>query len=66
MHNFFIYLLLVLSFIIPIGIFVLVVLLFLPRQVAILVIGLTGFTVMVVGPFWAMRLEKRLRDRLGK
>ncbi len=50
-------------FLIPLVLFVAGCLVFLPRRFAIMVIGLAGFTVMVVGPFWAMQLEKTLRDK---
>ena len=65
-ENVFIYGTIIIIFVVSIGLFVLCAALLLPARVASLVVGLAGFTVLVVGPFWAMMLEKRLRDRFEK
>lgn len=49
-----------------VAIFVAMSVLFLPRRIAAMVVGLGGFTVLVVGPFWAMALEKRLKEKWEK
>ncbi|MBU1862226.1 MAG: hypothetical protein KKH94_00975 [Candidatus Omnitrophica bacterium] len=56
----------VLVFAIPIGIFIFLVVSFLPSRIAVMLLGLVGFTVMTVGPFLAIGLETKLRDKFGK
>ena len=50
-------------FFVPLAVFVVVVMVFVPRKYGVMVIGLAGFVLLVAGPFWALRLEKYLRDR---
>ncbi len=65
-ENLFIYGVIILIFLVSIGLFILCIALFLPPRVASMIVGLAGFTVLVAGPFWAMMLEKKLRDKFQK
>ena len=65
-ENVFIYGAIIVIFVVSIGLFIVCAVLLLPSRIASMVVGLAGFIVIVVGPFWAMMLEKRLRDRYKK
>lgn len=47
----------------PASLFVFCAVYFLPKQAAVMCVGLAGFVMIVAGPFWAMSLERRLMDR---
>ncbi len=57
------YSLMLLIFFGPLILFVAASYFLLPQKVAVMVVGLAGFVIIVAGPFWAMSLERRLRDR---
>jgi len=61
-NDFKVYFFLSCIFFIPLILFIVGVWLFLPQKIATTVIGFVGFVIIVAGPFWAMQLEKRLRD----
>lgn len=66
LKNVVVYLLVALIFLGALGSFMWFSLRMLPKQFAIMVIGLAGFTVMTVGPFWAMALERIIRETFEK
>jgi len=57
------YLLMLFIFFGPLFLFVAATYLLLPQKAAVMIIGLVGFVMIVAGPFWAMGLERRLRDK---
>ena len=59
-------LIVVICFFVILALFVGVVIYFLPKNIAPMVIGLAGFTVIVVGPFWIMQLQQNISNLFSK
>ena len=63
--NFIVYSLLIIMFLGFTALFAWLVLLFVPNKLAIYLLGLSGLVLMTAGPFWAMGLERMIRDFLS-